>query len=71
MKHRDKINEMVTEVISGDAGLIIDIIGEETIEDLVEDFDDDDIRYYFERGYTGWRSVEDLIEELDAEEGGR
>jgi hypothetical protein len=43
MKHRDKINEMVTEVI----------------------------HYYFERGYTGWRSIEDLIDELDAEERGR
>ena len=70
MKHRKEIENHVIEVISGDAGLIIEVIGEEVIEDLVEELDDDDIRYYFERGYTGWRSVEDLIDELDAEQKG-
>jgi len=68
MKHRTKIEEHVVEVICGDAGLIIDMIGRETIEDLVFDFDDDDLRYYFESGYTGYNHVEDLIDEIDAEQ---
>jgi len=29
---------------------------------------DDDLRYYFESGYTGYNHVEDLIDEIDAEQ---
>lgn len=68
MKHRETVEEHVVEVICGDAGLIIDIIGIETIEDLVADFDDEDLRQYFGAGYTGYENVEDLIEEIDTEE---
>ena len=68
MKHRNEIEEHVVEYISGDAGLIIDMIGRETIEDLVADFDDEDLQYYFEEGCIEYDSIEDLIEEKDAEE---
>ena len=65
MKHRETIEEHVVEYISGDAGLIIDMIGRETIEDLVADFDDEDLCYYFEEQYG---DIKDLIEELDEKE---
>lgn len=68
MQHRTEIEEHVVEVICGDASLIIDIIGRETIEDLVSEFGDDDLRYYFESGYTGYNCVEDLIDEINAEQ---
>ena len=73
MEHRDEIVDRVADVISKDANLIIEVLGTkarcaDAIRSAVDGFDDDALREYFKRGYTGWASVEDLIEELDFNE---
>jgi len=68
MQHRDNIVDQVADAISKDANLIIEIFGPEFIRETVDEFDDKALEEYFTRGYTGWASVEEYIEEINAVE---